>query len=89
MFTRLLEKKMWPLKNEDMIDLMFFEDNIRLKVNRYMKNIKRKHKTAFLDDANSHKQPVDYNCDILKKLVKPLSLVNLKEMNKSLGIIPF
>jgi hypothetical protein len=29
MFTRLLERKMWPQKNEDMIDLMFFEDSIR------------------------------------------------------------
>lgn len=41
MFTRLLERKVWPSKNEDMIDLMFLEDNIRLKLNRYIKNIKK------------------------------------------------
>lgn len=65
MFTRLLERKVWPSKNEDMIDLMFLEDNIRLKVNRYIKNIKKKMDTPFLDDAAGHKITVDYTCDTL------------------------
>lgn len=47
MFTRLLEKKVWPLKNEDMVDLLFLEENIRLKLSRYLKNIKKVSLTFF------------------------------------------
>jgi hypothetical protein len=31
MFTRLIEKKLWPAKDEDIIDLTFFEEHTRLK----------------------------------------------------------
>jgi hypothetical protein len=41
MFTRLLERKLWPAKDVDMVDLMYFEESIRLKFNRYSKNSKK------------------------------------------------
>jgi hypothetical protein len=31
MFTRLLERKLWASKNEDVTDLLFLDENIRLK----------------------------------------------------------
>lgn len=40
MFTRLLERKLWANRNDDVIDTMFFDENIRLKLNRYKKNQK-------------------------------------------------
>lgn len=40
MFTRLLERKLWANRSEDVIDTMFFDENIRLKLNRYKKNSK-------------------------------------------------
>jgi len=31
MFTRLLERRLWPSKNEDIIDTTFFDESIRSK----------------------------------------------------------
>lgn len=55
MFTRLLEKKVWPLKNEDMVDLLFLEENIRLKLSRYLKNIKKVSLTYFRNNMGYRK----------------------------------
>jgi hypothetical protein len=41
MFTRLLERKKWPSKPEDTIDLMFFEESLKKKTNRYFMNKKK------------------------------------------------
>ena len=43
MFTRLLERKLWPSNNEDIIDLMFFSEHIKAK---YGKNNKRNSKSG-------------------------------------------
>lgn len=48
MFTRLLERKLWPAKDVDMVDLMYFEESIRLKYNRYSKNSKKVSLTSHL-----------------------------------------
>ena len=40
MFTQLLEKKIWARKNQDVINTLFFDENIRVKQNRYKKNAK-------------------------------------------------
>jgi hypothetical protein len=34
MFTRILERKKWPVKDEDTYDLMFFEEHINKKNHR-------------------------------------------------------
>ncbi len=34
MFTRLLERKLWPSKNEDIIDTTFFDEHIKLKYSK-------------------------------------------------------
>jgi hypothetical protein len=40
MFTRLLERKLWAQKNEDITDLAFFDEHIRLKLMRKKKTFK-------------------------------------------------
>jgi len=40
MFTRLLERKFWPSKNEDIIDVMFFDESIRAKFQKPKKSAK-------------------------------------------------
>lgn len=34
MFTRLLERKIWPSKNDDIVDVLFFDENIKLKYSK-------------------------------------------------------
>ena len=31
MFTRFLERKLWPQKQEDVIDILMFDESIRVK----------------------------------------------------------
>jgi hypothetical protein len=38
MFTRFLERKLWASKNEDLVDITYFDENIRAKYNKYAKN---------------------------------------------------
>lgn len=52
MFTRILERKLWATKNEDVTDLAFFEEHIKLKLNRSIKNVKKKLETPFLNDES-------------------------------------
>jgi len=40
MFTRLLERKLWASKNEDVIDVTFFDEHIRIKQARNRKTFK-------------------------------------------------
>jgi hypothetical protein len=40
MFTRLLERKLWASKNEDVIDLLFFDEHIRVKKVRNAQHFK-------------------------------------------------
>ena len=37
MFTRLLERKLWANKNEDIIDTMYFDERIRRKTQKVKK----------------------------------------------------
>lgn len=52
MFNRLLERKLYPTKSEDLTDLTFFEENIKLKLNRAIRNAKKKFDTPFLLDES-------------------------------------
>jgi len=40
MFTRLLERKIWPSKEDDIIDTTFFDENIRSKYHKQKKGSK-------------------------------------------------
>ena len=40
MFTRLLERKLWANRNEDVTDLAFFDEHIRLKLIRNKQTFK-------------------------------------------------
>ena len=40
MFTRFLERKLWAQNNEDVIDVTFFDEHIRLKQARNRKTFK-------------------------------------------------
>lgn len=40
MFTRFLERKLWAQKNEDVIDITFFDEHVRLKQARNRKTFK-------------------------------------------------
>lgn len=42
MFTRLIERKVWASKNEDIIDVMFFDEHIRQKYQKAKKVSKSK-----------------------------------------------
>ncbi len=39
MFTRFLERKLWAQKNEDVLDILIFDEHIRLKQARARKSI--------------------------------------------------
>lgn len=48
MFTRMLERKLWAQKNEDVIDITFFDEHIRLKQARNRKTFKSVRDFLFL-----------------------------------------
>ncbi len=72
MFTRLLERKLWANKNEDVIDTVFFDENIRFKLNRYKKNSKNQQLTPFLDDK-SQNHASTFECEILSKIEREIT----------------
>ena len=41
MFTRFIERKKWPTQNDDVIDITFFEENVKLKKKKSIKNYKK------------------------------------------------
>jgi hypothetical protein len=71
MFSRLLERKLWAQRNEDVTDLAFFDEHIRLKHIRNGQTFKRKgvSESAFLSDKT---QGLDFNydCDALLRVTK-------------------
>lgn len=50
MFTRFIEKKKWPTQNDDIIDTTFFDEHIKLKKAKSIRNFKKNVETPFLDD---------------------------------------
>ena len=70
MFTRLLERKLWPSKNEDIIDVTFFDEHIRSKFNKVKKSSRStQQETFFLNDQSRNHQSF-YECDVLARVEK-------------------
>lgn len=72
MFTRLLERKLWASKNEDIIDITFFDEHIRHKFSKQKKTAKTQQETFFLNDK-SQNHFTTFECDILAKVEKDIN----------------
>lgn len=93
MFTRLLERKLWAQKNEDVFEITYFDEHIRLKQARNRKTFKLNSSkslsdSAFLSDKTQNHDSV-YECDVLLKITKPISEAVYKQLYFDTELLPF
>lgn len=41
MFTRFIERKKWPTHNDDIIDVTYFDEKVKMKKKKSIKNFKK------------------------------------------------